>query len=147
MAEEPLKVRIEPNDQVSIPFHGTVAANSMKTLVSKRITYPFRMTGARIHFALGTDRTLQVKIFLSPDPEDPDTEEPTGISVLAAAGQVEYVVGDDEPIQIPFNVLMKEEGMYLKLFANNTDSWEHTITGYVFITRVRLSKEREVLEG
>lgn len=136
MAEEPLVVKVEVEDVVTVPFHGTVLANVNKTLVSKRISYPFRLRGARAHFALGTDRTLRLKVYISPDESAPTAEPLTGDNVLDPAGQVDYVVGDDEPVDIPYNVSVNAEGMYIKVYAENLDSWPHTVTCYVFIQKL-----------
>lgn len=135
MNEAPLIVEVLPRDQDTIAFFGTIPANSNRTFVSKRITYPFRLDGLRIHFALGTNRTLRVKLYISPDDSAPTAEPLSGENVLDAAGQVDYIVGDDEPIDFPYAVRVEPVGMYLKLHCVNTDSWDHTVTGYVFITR------------
>lgn len=136
MPEEPLQVVVRPDDKVAIPFHGTVAANSSVTLVSKVIRYPFRLQGARFHFALGTNRTLRLKLYISPDDSAPTSEPLTGYNVMDPAGQVDYVVGDDEAVDMPHNLELWTSDRRIKIFAENTDSWEHTVSGYVFVTRL-----------
>lgn len=135
MGDEIQRVQVVPLDVVTLPFYGTVAANSATTLVSKRITCRFTTERFRVHFALNSNKQLRVKFYLSPDDSAPTSEPLTGYNVFGFEGQVDYVVGDDETVEIPHRVKVTERGYYVKVFADNRDSYEHSIDAQVFIVR------------
>jgi len=140
--DEVLKVQIVPLDVDTISFFGKVAANSKVTLVSKRITVPFELQRIRASFALNTNRTLRLEFFISPDKSAPTVKPLTGFSVLSESGQVDYLVGDDDMKEVPIRIAVKVAGMYIKVFADNQDSYEHTIDAQAFV----MMKERVVAE-
>lgn len=127
------KVQIVPLDIRTIPFFGTVAAHSKATLVSKLITAPFELQRVKVAFALNTNRQLRVEFFISPDESTPTDKPLTGLSVLSALGQVEYLVGDDDTKEVPMKIAVRTSNMYVKVFADNQDSYEHTIDAQAFI--------------
>lgn len=130
------KVTVVPLDVLTLSFKGLVDASSKATLVSKRITFPFTLEKVRAQFALNTNRELRIEFYISPDDSTPTDKPLTGHSVLSTLGQVAYIVGDDEPIEIPHRLAVKEAGMYIKVFADNQDSYPHSIVAQVFISRV-----------
>jgi hypothetical protein len=115
----------------TINFLDTVAASSNKTLVSKRIENKFRVKRIRCSFALNTNRTLRLYFFVSEDPSAPTDEEPKGFNLLSQLGQQNYLVGDDEWKELPLEVEEFEKGKYVKIYAVNTDTYEHTIDAQV----------------
>lgn len=122
------------NGQIlTVNFYDTVAAASGATLVSKRISRPFRLWLIRPHFPLNTNRTLQLSFFLSPDDSAPTSPPTTGSNVLAEASHTNYVVGDDEYKMLWQNFDSQTGGHYLKVYANNTDTVTHTIDVQMFI--------------
>lgn len=138
--DEIQKVEIVPLDVVPISFVGTVAANSKATFVSKLITVPFELQRVRVSFALNTNRTLRVEFFISPDKSAPTDKPLTGLSVLSELGQVDYLVGDDNIKEIPMRMQVKTSNMYVKVYADNTDSYEHFLDAQMFI-RLKLRPE------
>ena len=133
--EELNKVRIVPLDSVTLPFYGTVGANSIKTLVSGHLTFPFTTEEFRAHFALNTNKTLRLRFFMSPDDSAPTSFPVGGNSIFLPVGQVDYLVGDDETVVVRYRVEIAESGTFLKVVAENTDSYDHTIDAQVEITR------------
>jgi hypothetical protein len=133
--DEVQKVVIIPQGVETLCFFDTVAANSSKTLVSKPLLFPYTVERFRAHFALNTNKQLRVKFYLSLDDSAPTSEPLTGENVLGSLGQVDYLVGDDEPVEIPYRLGVPVGGMYVKVFAVNLDSYEHTIDAQVFISR------------
>lgn len=129
------RVKVIPLDIDTLIFNGTVAANSKVTLVSQRLIFPFVTKEFRVHFALNTNKTLRVSFYISPDDSAPVVQPLTGHSVFSTLGQVDYVVGDDETVIIPYHILIPDIGIFIKVFADNTDSYEHSIDAQVFITR------------
>lgn len=135
MSAEIQKIKIIPQDVDTLVFHGTVAANSNKTLVSQRLSFPFATRELRAHFALNTNKQLKLEFWVSPDSSAPTAKPLTGHSFLSTLGEVAYIVGDDETVSVPYHVLIPDVGMYLKVFAVNEDSYEHTVDAMIFITR------------
>jgi len=135
MGTEVQVVKVIPQDVDTLLFNGTVAANSKKTLVSQRLIFPFATREFRVHFALNTNKSLHVAFFISPDDSAPAAKPLTGHSVFSTLGQVDYVVGDDETVIIPYHIFIPQAGMFVKVFADNQDSYEHSIDAQVFITR------------
>lgn len=114
-------------------FSGTCLANGELTLCSKRINFPFKTKKFVASFALGTDRTLQLRYFLSPDASEPTSGYPTGINILGLFGEDPYLIGDDEAKAIEHETVIDQVGYYIKVHAKNTDSFDHTVDAFVII--------------
>jgi hypothetical protein len=121
------------NRLTAISFFGTVAASSKKTLVSKRITSPFRIKKIRASFAPGVNRLMNLYFFISFDDSAPTTEEPKGVNLLSQTGQVLYITGDDQLKEMELEIYQKEKGAFVKVYADNTDTYEHTIDCQIVI--------------
>lgn len=117
----------------TVSFFGTCAAGSSVVLCSKRITSPFFTKDFIASFALNTGRTLKTYFFISPDPSCPSSGEPTGVNCLQSVGQVSYLVGDDERKQIKHEIFVAESGYYLKIYAVNSDVYDHTVDSQIII--------------
>lgn len=129
------RVVIIPQGVETLCFYDTVSANSCKTLVSKPLLFPYTLERMRVHFALNTNKQLRIKFYLSTDDSAPTSEPLTGENVLGSLGQVDYLVGDDETVEIPYRLGVPVGGMYVKVFAENNDSYAHSIDAQVFISR------------
>lgn len=114
-------------------FSGNCSANGELTLASKRINFPFRTKKFVASFALGTNRTLQLRYFLSPDASEPTFGLPTGINILGLFGEDPYLIGDDEAKAIEHESEIKQRGYYIKVYAKNTDNFDHTVDAFVVI--------------
>jgi hypothetical protein len=117
----------------TISFFGTVAGGSNLTLVSQKIGERFKTKIIRASFAPGVNRLMTLKFFISQDPSAPTTEEPQGINILKQIGQVPYITGDDEYKELPHETLYPERNAYIKVYAENSDTYEHTIDAQVTI--------------
>lgn len=121
-------------------FFGTCPALGEKTLVSDRVFHPFVTREFNIGFALNTQRKLRVKVFLSPDRETPVSGEPTGQNCFDSYGNVDYVVGDDVTLTFEHEIEVQAKGMWLKVYAENLDNFDHTIDVAVTIERIECDK-------
>ncbi len=119
--------------QVTLAFNGIVAANGELTLVSKRLSFPFTVKRLIASFALGTDRTTQIRFFISLDNSAPSSGFPTGQNLLEPYGQVDYLVGDDERKDVPHEAVEPEAGAFVKVHALNTDPFDHSVDALVII--------------
>lgn len=117
----------------AVSFFGTCPALSEVTLVSKRITTAFLSEEIQAHFPLNTNRLLELDFYISLDGQSPATGRPTGISFFQEYGQVNYITGDDETKRLKHTSLIQEAGSYLKVYARNNDTFEHTIDVQIMI--------------
>ena len=112
---------------ITIPFFGTVSANSRTTLTSKRIDYPIRTLKVRASFPAGANRLVKLYYFISPDDETPTDKFPNGVNLFAELGENVYIVGDDNEVILDHMSEMLTGGNYLKVHAINEDTYDHTI--------------------
>lgn len=117
----------------TVIFSGTCLAAAELTLVSKRINYPFKILSFNASFALNTNRTLKLRCFISPDKSASTTGEPTGQNIFATLGEDSYLIGDDEQKNLKHEVNVRESGMYLKIHAENIDTFAHTVDAFIVI--------------
>jgi hypothetical protein len=117
----------------TISFFGTCPANANITLVSNFIDVPFNTKKIRASFAPGVERLMTLKYFISGDKNAPTTEEPQGINILAQIGQARYITGDDEFKEFEHETIHQVAGGYLKVYAENSDVFDHTIDSQVTI--------------
>jgi hypothetical protein len=117
----------------TISFFGTVPPLSNTTLVSRRITSNFTVKEIAASFALNTNRQLRLYFFISYDTEAPTDKEPQGINILKQLGQVDYLVGDDERKVVKIEIKEFVKGAYIKVYAVNEDTYEHTIDAQVTV--------------
>ena len=131
----------------TLPFNGSVAAGGETILVSKRLTSPFVLKEIAASFALGQDRTTQLRFFLSIDKETPASGFPSGLDILSLHGEDGFIVGDDERKILPFGLIQAVAGSYLKIYAINTDGFTHTIDAHMVIDNITLEQALKLLRG
>ena len=119
--------------KVTLPFFGSVAAGGELTLVSQRLNFTYTIRTLIASFALGCDRTLQLRYYLSYENSAPAAGRPTGEDLLSIYGQVPYLVGDDERKEFPHEIHVPRAGSYLKIYGNNSDTFPHTLDAQVVI--------------
>jgi len=129
----------------TIPFFDMVSGKTNKTLVSKKINVPFRVKEIAASFAPGVNRLMNLEFYVSPDDSAPTTKPLTGINILASLGHVGYITGDDEFKEMAVEMETISSGYYLKIFSDNTDTFEHTIDAQVTIELIY--KEPKTPEG
>lgn len=115
------------NRIVTASFFGTCPSHSSITLVSKRIPTPFKTQDFFASFPINTNRTLLLRYYVSPDKSAPTSNTLTGQNLLDDYGQVDYITGDDEQKHFTHQVFFQSAGMYIKVFAENSDDYDHTI--------------------
>jgi len=126
----------------TIPFYDTVAPQKAMTLVSKRINVPFKVKKVSADFAPGTQKTLLLEFYVSPDDSAPTAKPLTGINVLATLGHSGIMIGDDRLREYPVEMDIVSAGYYLKVFAENTDTEPHTIDAQVLIELQYFEEEK-----
>ena len=111
----------------TVMFAGTCSARSELTLVSHRIMRPFQTKTFTIRFPTGTNNLMSLRFYYAGDPEAPASGRPSGISLLQDYGQVDYVRGEGIQITLDHVVADVHAGGYLKVYANNTDFYDHAV--------------------
>jgi hypothetical protein len=111
----------------TLSFFGTCGARAELTLVSKRIGTPFSVRWVRVSFPAGSMNLLAVRIYIGADEEAPAAGEPSGTSVLRDYGQVDYLVGEQEQKVIEHMVEVREGGTWVKVYAVNSDFFDHAV--------------------
>lgn len=117
----------------TVSFYGNCAARSVLTLVSKPITHPYRTVGIRAKFAEGCENLMRLEFMIAADAEAPGTGKPSGSSLLADYGQVEYVAGNDEVVMMSHEVEVPEGNSYVKVYADNEDYYAHDVVVQIAI--------------
>ncbi len=117
----------------TVSFYGMCPARSTVVLVSKAITHAYDVKRIRASFRVSADNLLQLEFFVSPDSDAPSSGKPNGLSMLADYGQVAYVVGNDEVCDMQHEVESDSGGSWIKVYANNSDYYEHAVNVQVFI--------------
>jgi len=117
----------------TVSFSGSCAARSKNTFVSKRISTPFRLSDIHATFSVGCENKLQLSFYISTDPSESTSAKPSGISILRDYGHVDYVIGNNTKKELKHNLVQKEAGSYLKVFAVNDDYYPHKIDVQIFI--------------
>lgn len=117
----------------TLTFHGTCPARSEVTLVSGRIPVPFAIHRVRAHFPAGCINLLALRLYSSEEPTAPTTGSPTGLSLLGIFSQVDYLVGEGETKDMEQVLHIPESGTWLKVYAVNTDYYDHSVDVQVTI--------------
>ena len=112
----------------TIPFYGLCSANGELTLVSSAIGHPFRILRIRAKFAAGVANEMTLRFYLSDDDEAPTTGRPSGVSILEELGQVDYLTGEDEVVEIDHEIKVAHSNSWVKVWADNLDFNPHAVS-------------------
>jgi hypothetical protein len=129
-----LEVNLLNDIKKTISFFGNAPAGSNTCLVSQKISTPYNVERINASFALNTERKLQLSFYISLDDDPTATNKPAGFDILGEYGQVNYLTGDDERKEIKCNALCDISNSWLKVYAINTDGFDHTIDAQIEIT-------------
>ena len=127
---------VKPGRHVVAPFYASLAASANATYVSKRLTAPFVIEKIRAKFAPGVENLLLLRFFVSPDNSAPTAQPLTGVNIFSQLGQVDYITGDDDVIEIEPQLEVDTRGAYLKVYAENSDTFIHSVNAQITIKMV-----------
>lgn len=119
-------------------FQGSVTTGASVTLVSQRLRFPYVLENLRVKFALGHVGLVQHRFFVSDDELAPTTEQPSGSNILKQYGNVDYVIGDDDVLELKDETHVTRQGTYIKVFVTNSDTVTHTINVVATIEDMRV---------
>ena len=117
----------------TLPFKGTVAANTRQQFFSSRYNEPIRLETIRSAFAINTQRTLRLRFWACPSNTtyviSTNHTMPSGINLMAQGGDaVDYIVGDGQEGEIVTRRMLDlPAGWFLCVDADNTDANPHTV--------------------
>lgn len=117
----------------TVTFYGTTTAQGELTLVSDRIGHPYTMKRVRVSFPAGSINLHQVSIYIDQDETAPSSGKPGGISVFADYGQVDYLVGEGEVVELAHVVDVPWSNSWIKVYGNNADFYDHALNVQVEI--------------
>lgn len=116
-----------------VSFFGSVTAGQSNTFVSPLISSKYIIKKIRASFALGCDNLCVLRFFKSMDDYAPADGLPTGDNLLKDYGQVDYVIGNDEVIEMEHEVDQATGNSFLKVCAGNADSVAHSVNVQITI--------------
>lgn len=119
--------------KTTLSFSGTVSAGGELVISSHELRMPYKIISLHSSFALGCDRTTQIRFFLSPGPSEPTSGHPDGTDLLEQYSKQPYLIGDDERKDYPFELIVTSRNSYIKVHALNSDVFDHTVDCQVVI--------------
>ena len=129
-----------------LSFQGSVTAGERVTLVSVRLGFPYQIKHIRVKFALGHTGLVQHTFYVSNDNAAPTTTIPSGQNILAQYGNVDYVIGDDDVLDMSDETFVSRMPTWLKVHAYNADTATHTINALITIEDFRKHPDESLLK-
>ncbi len=130
------KFELKPRRVVEIPFRGTLAAGTMVTLNSGRITYPFRVTKVKMIFTDEANNQVIHSVHVLGNPYTSTTQAPTGDNLFGRESPTASFVGRSIIRVVPCNVEYPEGRRYIAFFTNNTSPYAYDFNGSVTIEEI-----------
>lgn len=124
---------INSNQIITLPFHDICPADSNITLVSRKLSFPFKTRRIVASFALNTNCLLELRYVIGQGDAAPTATQPDGVDLLSLFGHVGYLTGDDSDFSIEHQFSVDTFPNYLKIYAINNDAFQHTILSFVEI--------------
>lgn len=115
----PPDFRLLTKRTVEIPFAGAVAGTSWLTLVTNRITYPFRILRAKMVFGQNANNLVQHYWLISTNSSTSITGVPSGDNIFSREAPVGYFAGHLTVRIADANLEYRETGLYVKLVTYN----------------------------
>lgn len=120
----------------TVSFFGLCPARSTFVLVSQLITHPYLLRRVRASFSEGCYNLLRLEFLISSDDEAPSTGKPSGSSILSDYGQVDFIVGNSEVVDMGHEVEVPQGGSYLKIYADNRGYKAQDISVQMFLAPI-----------
>lgn len=127
------KFELPPKRVVEIPFTGTVGTLTYLTLLSGMITYPFRITRAKMVFPYSAANLVEHRIYYSRTPSAPTTGWPTDVNIFGREAPVAGFIGEGIIKVVDCNVEVPETGFRLKMATYNGTGAIHYVNGTISI--------------
>jgi len=122
--------------RIPINFYTSVAAGSKKTVKSEKIPFKFKVTLIEVRHDINDQQKTKVGIFSSHSDDTPTTKPPLGTNLIKQYSQEEWIRGNGEIRKFVLDHKVREEDSYLKMYLDNTDTFEHQAWARVQIERL-----------
>lgn len=129
----------------TISYFGTVDISSNLTLMSQKITTPFKVKRIRASFPSGVNRLMRLFYIITSTPELPTTRAPIGTDILRSMGQVNYITGDDNVIEFDHEIVSTVSNMFIAVYAENADVFAHTVETQVTLEYFELDVDGNIV--
>lgn len=113
------KLDLEGKYTIEIPFSASVGANTQLTLVSKRITYPFRILQTKMIFDRNARNLVQHYWLHSGEDGVSITGVPSGDNIYGAETPLGYIIGEATVRIISSMIDIDERNRFIKLHTVN----------------------------
>lgn len=110
----------------ALQVSGTCAPGAQLSLVSKHITFMYRIDKIFVRFPAGCDGLVRLYLLMCLDPSSPTTGLPPGTSLLSTLSPNDYLLGDDHSVTIDINLPVRIKGTWLKAHIVNSDGFPHS---------------------
>jgi len=128
-----------------LSFQGSVEASTRATLVSARVGFPYQIKHIRVKCALGQFGLVRYYFVVSQDNTAPTSGLPSGQNILAQYGNVDYVLGDDDVLDMNDQTFIARMPTWVKVHAYNTDTYPHTVNVLVTIEDFRTHPDDQLM--
>jgi hypothetical protein len=119
----------------TIFFDSTVSASTAKVLSSQLVTFPFETVSFSATFPQGTDATLLIYFIASLTDQSSLTSRPAGENILGQGSLSQttdpYLAGSGDASEIVFHKAVFAANTRILLYANNSDTYSHTVRAKV----------------
>jgi len=122
--------------KMPIIFNDTLAATTGQTVVSRRITYKFRILKITINFPVGTERFTHMLLFVSNDAQTANDVVPNGLNIFEMLADDPKLRGSGNTVEMDCDIEIKERGKYLHMYCLNVDTNAHSYTAVVEIENI-----------
>jgi len=129
-------LNLESKRIVEIPFTGTVGANAQITLVSNMITYPFRVTQARMIFDRNARNLIRHYWLHSGEREESTTGLPSGDNIYSRETSLGYFIGQATVRIANSSIDVLEGKRFIKLHTVSTLGVAYNISASITIQEI-----------
>jgi len=119
------KFELAPRRVAEIPFRGTITAGLMRTLVSGKIMYPFRITKVKMIFTDDANNWIRHAWYTGRTRSQPTTGPPTGMNIFGRESPVADFIGKAIIMVVPCLIEFPEGGEIIHFYTNNTGPYAY----------------------
>ena len=118
---------------LEIPFASAIAAGAHLSLVSGRIEFPFRVTGAKMVFTDDANNWIQHRWYVSANRSVSTTGTPSGDNIFSPKSPSAYFSGKGLIRRVYANREYPAIGLYIKLYTFNNSPYAYNISASITI--------------
>jgi len=121
---------------IPLNFYTSVAPGTKKSVVIKRrLDFKYKVRFMACRHDLNDQQKTKVAFFVNRQANAVSGVEPDGVNLIKEYSQHDYFVGDGEVRHMRIDHDVHDEGTYIHMYVENTDTFTHEVWGYVEIER------------